>query len=404
MNTSMTPYQRLVVALLAFLQFTLVLDFMLLSPLGAILMPSLKISPSQFGLVVSAYAFSAGASGFLAAGFADRFDRKKLLLFFYSGFILGTLFCGLAQTYTELLWARIVTGLFGGVIGSISLAIVTDLFPFEQRGRVMGTIQTAFAASEILGIPFGLYLANFWNWHGPFLLIVAVATLVGFVLVFYLQPIDQHLKDHRPSPLKHVGKVVARKFYLQGFATTALLRIGGFMLMPFVSAFNVHNLGVELMDLPKVYVITGACAILFTPLLGRLSDRIGKFQVFMFGSLLAVLVVAIYTRLSLIPFWSVAVISIFMNLAGSSRMVASSAMLSAVPEAADRGAYMAISSSLQQVAGGVGAALAGWIVVADGNGPLKNFDVIGNVMIGTMLLCLLMTFFINRSILRRTKA
>jgi predicted MFS family arabinose efflux permease len=151
-----TPYQRLVIAILAFLQFTIVLDFLILSPLGAILIKELHITPAQFGWVVSSYAFSAGISGLATAGFADRFDRKKLLLFFYGGFIGGTVLCGLAPSYHLLLIARIVTGIFGGVIGSISLAIAADLFPLEVRGRVMGLVQTAFAASQVLGLPLGL--------------------------------------------------------------------------------------------------------------------------------------------------------------------------------------------------------------------------------------------------------
>src|SRR3954464_5674429 len=159
-----TGYQQFVIAILAFLQFTIVLDFMILSPLGALLLQELHITTAQFGLVVSAYAFSAGASGLLAAGFADKFDRKKLLLFFYSGFVLGTLLCGIAPTYHFLFVARMVTGLFGGVIGSISFAIIADLFPFEARGKVMGFVMTAFSASQVLGIPLGLYLSNRWGW------------------------------------------------------------------------------------------------------------------------------------------------------------------------------------------------------------------------------------------------
>ena len=155
-----TGYEKLVIALLAVTQFTVVLDFMVMSPLGDILMKSLDINPKQFGIAVSSYAFSAGISGLLAAGFADKYDRKKLLLFFYTGFILGTLFCALAPTYELLVAARIITGLFGGVIGSIGMAIITDIFPIDQRGRVMGVVQMGFAASQVLGIPIGLYLAN----------------------------------------------------------------------------------------------------------------------------------------------------------------------------------------------------------------------------------------------------
>src|ERR1700684_2039710 len=153
-------YQSLLVALLAFVQFTVILDFIIMSPLGAIIMPALNITPTQFGVAVSAYAFSAGISGILAAGFAARFDRKCLLVFFYVGFTLGTALCALAPNYHLLLLGRIVTGLFGGVIGSVVLAIVTDLFALRLRGRVMGFVQTAFAASQVLGIPVGLFLSH----------------------------------------------------------------------------------------------------------------------------------------------------------------------------------------------------------------------------------------------------
>src|SRR3954467_454631 len=115
-RAAFSPYQKFVVGVLAFLQFTIILDFMIISPLGAILLRDLHLPTQKFGLVVSVYAFSASISGLLAAGFADRFDRKKLLLFFYAGFTGGTLFCGLAPTYQLLLAARIVTGVFGGVI------------------------------------------------------------------------------------------------------------------------------------------------------------------------------------------------------------------------------------------------------------------------------------------------
>src|SRR4051795_5524658 len=179
-------YQAILVALLALVQFTIIIDFMIMSPLGAILMPALDISAAQFGVAVSAYAFSAGISAILAAGFADRFDRKRLLLFFYLGFTLGTLVCALAPNYHVLLLGRIVTGLFGGVIGSGVLAIITDLFPLHLRGRVMGFVQTAFAASQVLGIPTGLFLANRWSWHVAFGALVGLSVIGIFAVLFLM--------------------------------------------------------------------------------------------------------------------------------------------------------------------------------------------------------------------------
>lgn len=175
-------YDVFVITILSLLQFTVILDFMVLSPLGAILIPELKITTSQFGMVVSAYAFSAGISGIMAAGFADRFDRKAFLLFFYAGFMIGTTLCALATTYEFLLIARIVTGIFGGVIGSVGFAIVTDLFKFEVRGRVMGFMQMSFAASQVLGLPIGLLLANRFDWHAPFWMLVILGLVLGAII------------------------------------------------------------------------------------------------------------------------------------------------------------------------------------------------------------------------------
>ena len=237
-----TSYEKFVIAILSLLQFTVIVDFMVLSPLGAILMPRMGISTSQFGLVVSVYAISAGASGLLAAGFADKFDRKKMLLFFYVGFVLGTLFCGIAGSYPVLLAARVITGIFGGVIGSISFAIITDTFPMEVRGRVMGFVQMAFSASQVLGIPIGLYLATRFDWHAPFLMIVAMATLVGIVIFLKLKPVTGHLHGRSDkNAFVHLWHTASNPYYLRGFMATMLLATGGFMIMPFSSAFLVNN-------------------------------------------------------------------------------------------------------------------------------------------------------------------
>src|SRR6476660_7142025 len=206
-----TSYQALVIVMLALTQFTVVLDFMVMSPLGDILMKSMNLKTSQFGFAVSSYAFSAGISGLLTAGFADRFDRKKLLLFFYVGFIAGTLLCGITTSYPMLIAARITTGLFGGVIGSISMAIVADLFPIEQRGRVMGFLQMGLGASQVLGIPIGLYIATHWGWHQAFLWIGVMAAIIVVIVYFKLNPVADHLllqKQH--SPLQHLWRTFAK--------------------------------------------------------------------------------------------------------------------------------------------------------------------------------------------------
>jgi predicted MFS family arabinose efflux permease len=396
-----TPYEKFIVAILAFLQFTVVLDFMIMSPLGALLMRDLHVPAARFGLVVSIYAFSAGGAGLLAAGFADRFDRKRLLLFFYSGFVLGTLLCGVAPNYPFLLLARMVTGLFGGVLGSISFAIIADLFPMQVRGRVMGTVQTAFAASQVMGIPLGVYLSNRWGWHAPFLLIVAVSSLVGLVIATKMRPIDAHLRLQKPAdhdPLRHLFRTVSRPDYLRAFAATTLLVTGGFMLMPFGSAFTVHNLGIGFERLPLIYMVTGVCSFLAGPLIGRLSDRVGKYVLFCAGSVLAIVMVLIYTHLGVTPLPLVILCNVLLFLGITSRMISAAALMSAVPEPQNRGAFMAVNNSVQQVAGGIASAAGGLVVIVAPGGNLLHYDVLGYVVVVAMLIAMALLYVVHRAV------
>lgn len=397
--TNFSPYQKTVVGMLAFLQFAVILDFMLMSPLGAVIMPALSISPSQFGLVVSAYAFSAGISGLLTAGFADRFDRKRLLLFFYTGFILGTLWCGMAQSFESLLLARVVTGLFGGVIGSIVLAISTDLFPPAMRGRVMGFIQTAFAASQVLGIPMGLYLSNHWDWHVPFLVMAVMGLIGGLIVAWKLKPVADHLKiAQEHSAWMHLWHTVTEPRYLIAFATTALLMTGGFMLMPFSSAYLVNNLGIDLRHLPTVYLITGLCSIFVGPLVGRAADRVGKFRVFLFGSMLSIITVLVYTHLGRVGLPLVVLVNVVLFVGIFSRMIPFQAMVQSVPVQTQRGSFNAISASIQQLSGGLASVVAGHIVSIGADGTLHNFDVIGYIVVATGLVAMTLVWRLNRNL------
>ncbi|MDZ7934023.1 MAG: MFS transporter [Emticicia sp.] len=397
-----TKYQIFVIAILTILQFTLILDFMVLSPLGAILMKELSLQPKQFGLVVSAYAFSAGASGLLAAGFADRFDRKKLLLFFYVGFVFGTMLCAIADSYEFLLIARIVTGIFGGVIGSISFAIISDLFKLELRGRVMGYVQMAFSASQILGLPIGLYLANSFGWHSPFWMIVGFSIIVGIAIVVYMQPITEHLKvQNGRNPFEHLWKTLSNPDYLRAFLATILLATGGFMLIPFGSAFSINNLKIDIHDLPMLYLITGIFTIAFGPLSGKLSDKLGKYKVFFVGSIITIIMVLIYTNLGQTPFWLVSVANVLMYAGVTARMISASSLMTAVPQMQDRGAFMSINSSIQQISGGAAAALAGVIVSEGSDGTMQNYPLLGIVVVAAMIITIGMMYILNRQIQKR---
>ncbi len=378
-----TGYQKFAIFILALTMFTVVLDFMVMSPLGDILMKSLNLKPAHFGFAVSAYAFSAGISGLLTAGFADRYDRKKLLLFFYTGFIAGTLLCGIANTYPLLLGARIITGLFGGVIGSISMAIVADLFDLQHRGRVMGFMQMGFGASQVLGIPIGLYLANIWGWHAPFLWVAAMAIIIAILIVVRMHPLTKHLAVQQDrSALNHLLHTISKKDYRVGFTATALLSIGGFMMMPFGSAFAINNLHITQHQLPLLFMVAGISTLVVMPLIGKLSDRVDKFRIFAIASAWMIGMVLIYTNLSATPLITVIILNVLMMAGIMSRMIPSQALITGIPVVQDRGAFMSINSSLQQIAGGIAAAFAGMIVTQkDKFSPLEHYNTLGYIIV-----------------------
>ena len=398
-----TSYQKFAIVILALLQFTVVLDFMILAPLGDILMKSLEITPKQFSWILSSYAFSAAASGILAAGFADKFDRKKFLLVFYVGFVVGTLFCGLSNSYETLLAARIITGLFGGVIGATGLAIITDIFSINQRGRVMGFVQMAFAGSQILGIPAALYLSNKWNWHVAFFMIVILAIIIGIAFLLKMKPVDEHLKlQSKRNAFHHLWSTLSNKSYQVGFLAMVMLPVGGFMIMPFSSAFLVNNINISQDDLPIIFLCTGISSIIIMPIIGKISDRFDKFWLFTIGSIWAVVMVIVYTNLTPVDIWQVVVINMLLFMGIMSRIIPATALSTAIPEIKDRGAYMSINSSLQQMAGGLASIAAGFIVTQQSKtSPIENYDVLGYVVSGTILLCIFLIYRV--SVMAKTK-
>src|SRR6201996_1081904 len=381
-----SSYQSRLVALLALVQFTVILDFIIMSPLGAILMPALNITAAQFGVAVSAYAFSAGISGVLAAGFADRFDRKRLLLFFYVGFTAGTALCALAPNYHLLLIGRIVSGLFGGVMGSIVLAIVTDLFALHLRGRVMGFVQTAFAASQVLGIPAGLFLSNHWNWHVSFGALVGLSIAAMAAVMLLMRPVNGHLLlKQDKNAFRHLIATITQPRYWLAFSVTTLLATGGYMLMPFGSAYTVHNLGIDIVHLPTIYLVSGLFSIFIGPLVGRLSDTFGKFPTFAFGSVLSITMVLIYTHLGQVSLSVAILVNVLLFVGIFSRMIPSQALISAIPEPSQRGSFSAVGASLQQLSGGLGSVLAAAIIAQNTDGTLRHFDWLGYIVVATSL-------------------
>jgi MFS family permease len=372
-------------------------------PLGDILSKQMNLTNPQFATALSCYAISAGISGFLTAGFAYRFDRKKLLLFFYVGFIVGTFLCSIAPNYLMLASARIVTGLFGGVIGSISMAIVADLFTPDQRGRAVDFIQMSFGASQVLGIPISLFLANYWGWQSPFILIVALSVIMWGVVMLKLKPVNAHLKiKSDKNPLLHLWHTLANRNYRLGFLSTALLSLGGFLMMPWGSKFSVNNLNITQHQLPMLFMVSGLSALLIMPLMGRLSDKIDRLKLFAIATVWMIIVVQIYTRLTPGPFAIVLLMNVCLMIGIMIRMVPSMALVSMLAQMQDRGAFMSINSSLQQITVGVASVVGGLIVYQKTpTSPLQHYDTLGVVISLILVIALFMVYPVSQIVKKK---
>lgn len=398
--TPFSRYQKTLAILLAMLQFLVIMDLVLIAPLGAMIIPALNMSARQFGFVISAYAFSAGVSSLFIAGFADRFDRKKLLLCFYTGFIACTAGCGLATSFESLLLARAVTGLFAGVIGSMVLAIAADHFAVESRGRVIGFIQSAFSASQILGLPLGLYLANYGGWHVPFLVLATVGAAGGVVIHLTMRPVAGHLTVRQPpNAFRHLLTTLLTPRHWPACAAIALLTTGGYMLTPFSSAFTVNNLAIDISSLPLIYVVTGLSTILTGPLIGRASDTFGRLPVFYMGCIVTLVMVTTYTQLSDVSLTSAISVNVLLFVGIFSRLIPFQAMSASLPEPSHRGAFNAVSSAIQQLSGGCSSLVAGHIVVVGTDGRLQHFDVIGYILVATTFIAGYLVWRVQKNLL-----
>ncbi len=390
-----SSYQILIVVGLACLLFTVVLDYMLLPALSATLLAELQLSTEEFGLIASVYAISAGISALVASGYADRFDRRSFLLFFYSGFLIGLLLCAIAPSFEVLLAARIVTGIFGGVIAAICYAIVTDLFALDQRGRVMGFLQMAFAASLVAGLPLALYLSATYSWQLSYWLVLGIGSTALVLVILRMKPMTEHLSKASGSPWHHLYHSIANAKYWNVFSNSTLIVSGDVLFMTFNAAFMVNNLGVADDQLPLVYGAMGLTSLIAGPIFGRLADSYGKLPIFIVGTLVTAVSVIAYTHLGGGSVLTVVILHVTIFIGINARMVSSAALGTAIPKVEDRGSFMSIDASIQQLAGGLAAAGAGLLVFQAQDGQILNYRLIGWVAVGCMAVSVLLMARIN---------
>lgn len=375
---------------LAAINFTHIVDFMILMPLGPQLMRIFDISPSAFGLLVSSYTFSAGLSSFLGAFFLDKYDRRKILLWVFVGFLLGTIACALSPNYPILLISRIISGVFGGLTSALILAIIGDVVPDERRGRAMGLVMAAFSVASVFGVPFGLFIASLTNWHAPFFFLAGLSLVILALIYRFIPSITGHLHTGRakPSPLEVIQRVTGNANQMRAITLTIMMMLGQFTIIPFLSPYMVANVGFTDMELTYIYIFGGLLTIFTSPWVGKLTDRYGKVEVFTVFMTLNVIPIGIITHLGVTPIPYVLLVSTFFFITSNGRMVPAAALITGTARPENRGSFLSFNSAVQQLAAGAASFLAGLILVEGVNGELVNFEKVGYIAIVLSLLCL----------------
>jgi len=389
---ALTPRrERATLLALGAVQFTHILDFMIMMPLGEQLMHAFGITPGQFTRLVACYGLAAAVSGFAGGFFLDRFDRKRALLFLYAGFALATLACALAPTHHTLMVARVAAGAFGGLAGSMVTAMVGDVIPPLRRGRAMGYVMAAFPVASVLGVPAGLMLAAKHGWHAPFFLLAVCSGLVWLIGSLALPPISTAVQNHNPR--RQMSEILSHGIHLRAFAMGAVLVMSGGLIIPFLAPSFIANVGLdEKVQLPLTYAVGGVATAISTPFIGWLSDRVDRLKLLAVMSSLAILVVFGITRLGQVPVAVAAVMMAAFMVTMSGRFAPAMTMITNAVEARYRGGFMSVNAALQQAASGLSTMLAGLFITRDPAGHLLGLPLLGYVSAGffglTVLLAL----------------
>lgn len=370
--------ENIILYLLAAINFTHIIDFMIMMPLGPQLMRYFNITPQAFSYLVSAYTISAGISGFLMAFFVDRFNRKSVLLLGYIGFVVGTIGCGIAPTYALLMSMRILAGFFGGLIGAQVLSIVGDIVPFERRGQAMGVIMSAFSLASVVGVPFGLYVATQITWHAPFIFVgIMGGVLIPFVFT-YLPDMKGHIQQQQGfNPMRVISPILQSTHQQMGILLMVVLIFGQFVMIPYLSPYMVSNVGFREDQLPLIYFFGGFLTLFTSPMVGKLADRYGKFLILLVGVVTSGIMVLVLTNLPAVPLYVALIITTMFFISTGARIIPAQAITTSIVPPQQRGSYMSITSSLQQLVMGLAALVAGSIIGKDAEGHLLHYHYIG---------------------------
>jgi predicted MFS family arabinose efflux permease len=390
MPPALTPKrERYLLLTLSGMQFSHILDFMIMMPLGPILITEFGISTHEFGFLVASYSFSAALAGLLAATFVDRFERKRLLLTVFALFGAATLACGLSPSYAALLMARGLAGAFGGIMGAMVQTLVGDLIPFERRATASGVISASFSMSTVAGVPLSLWLANLFQWRAPFILIACTTVLFLLIALRHLPDVRHHLTgEKRAHPFSAMFEVLRDRNHLRALVFTMMILFSGFTVIPYITIYAVSNVGIDQHDIFYIYLAGGAATLITSRLIGRWADAAGKVRIYRFMAILATVPLLAVTQVGAAPLWVWLICTTAFFVLISGRMIPAMAIITSAATPRLRGTFMSLNSATQQLASGLAATLAGFITTQNAAGQIAGYDRVGYIAILANLLAI----------------
>ena len=388
-NSKLMKNERLLLFILAVIQFTHILDFMIIMPLGSTLMKTFDITPKQFSWIVSSYAIAAFLTGIVSAFFLDKFDRKTSLLAGYIGFTVATFACAFSPNYTVFIITRSLTGVFGGLLASLIFSIVADAVPLHRRATAMGYIMMAFSTARVVGVPFGLYLAASFSWEMPFLVVGGISGVMIFFTIFLFPSMRKHLDStgEKPKAIHNIIGIFKNPNQLRALGFTMLMMLGHFTIIPFIAPYMIRNIGFSDVNVSYIYFIGGLATFFTLPFFGKLADKRGHKRVFIVMGSLAVIPILLITHLPAVSIFIALTVTTIFFITSSGRSVPATTMVTAVVKSENRAGFMSLRSSANELALALASMIAGAIVIEDeATGMLLHYDRVGYVAIGLTIL------------------
>ncbi|MDD2914403.1 MAG: MFS transporter [Gallionella sp.] len=388
MQTPLTPQrEKYLLFTLAGIQFSHVLDFIIMMPLGPILIKAFGIGTHEFGLLVASYSFSAALSGLFAATFVDRFERKRLLLLMFALFGAATLACALAPGYATLLIARGMAGAFGGVMGALVQTIVGDVIPFARRARASGVISVAFSLSTVAGVPLSLWLAHYFQWRAPFIFIAVMVAAFLIIGMRVLPELRRHIStDKQRHPFAAMFAVLRDPNHLRALLFSALIIFSGFTVIPYITIYAVSNVGIAQQDIPYIYLFGGAATLISARRIGHWADLHGKIRIYRMVAIAALLPLLVVTQIGAVPLWLWLVCTTVFFVLVSGRMVPAMAIITSAAQPKLRGTFMSLNATMQAFAMGLATTLTGFVITQDAGGMITDYATVGYIAMAANML------------------